>query len=124
MATATTTTMVEVSSIQSNKNGTTHIEAKSTTISVTTTSTELEKDIISESDGSDKKNGLNGSSNGSENGHNSTEKLNTLKKRVSSSKTPNRTTREMTKAKRVRFFRNGDKFWSGILVAISNERYK
>lgn len=126
MATATTTTtMVEVSNIQATKNGTSHIEAKSTSISVTTeTSMELEKDIISESDGSDKKNGLNGSSNGSENGHNSTEKLNTLKKRVSSSKTPNRTTREMTKAKRVRFFRNGDKFWSGILVAISNERYK
>lgn len=51
------------------------------------------------------------------------EKSNTLKKRVSSSKTPNRT-REMTKAKRVRFFRNGDKFWTGILVAVSNERYK
>lgn len=121
---ATATTMVEVSILQSTTetNGT-HGEKKSATISVTTISSELEKDINSESDASDKKNGLNGSTNGSENGHNSTEKLNTLKKRVSSSKTPNRT-REMTKAKRVRFFRNGDKFWSGILVAISNERYK
>lgn len=76
---------------------------------------ELEKDI-SDLDVSDKRNGLNGSAN-------SSEKLNTLKKRVSSSKTPNRT-RETTKAKRVRFFRNGDKFWTGYLVAVSNERYK
>lgn len=67
-----------------------------------------------------KKNGLNGSTN-MENLSN--EKLNTLKKRISSSKTPNRT-RETTKAKRVRFFRNGDKFWTGYLVAVSNERYK
>jgi doublecortin-like kinase 1/2 len=52
---------------------------------------------------------------------NSNEKLNTLKKRVSSAKTPNRTT---TKARRVRFFRNGDKFWTGYLVAVSQERYK
>jgi doublecortin-like kinase 1/2 len=82
---------------------------------------ELEKDIsdldVSEKNG---KNGLNGS----ENINNlSSEKLNTLKKRISSSKTPNRT-RETTKAKRVRFFRNGDKFWTGYLVAVSNERYK
>lgn len=51
----------------------------------------------------------------------SNEKLNTLKKRISSAKTPNRTT---TKARRVRFFRNGDKFWTGYLVAVSQERYK
>lgn len=67
-----------------------------------------------------KKNGLNGNANIE---NNSNEKLNTLKKRISSSKTPNRT-RETTKAKRVRFFRNGDKFWTGYLVAVSNERYK
>jgi doublecortin-like kinase 1/2 len=67
-----------------------------------------------------KKNGLNGSANHE---NLSNEKLNTLKKRISSSKTPNRT-RETTKAKRVRFFRNGDKFWTGYLVAVSNERYK
>lgn len=80
---------------------------------------ELEKDI-SDLDVSDKKNGLNGSANIN---NLSSEKLNTLKKRISSSKTPNRT-RETTKAKRVRFFRNGDKFWTGYLVAVSNERYK
>lgn len=80
---------------------------------------ELEKDI-SDLDISVKKNGLNGSANIE---NNSSDKLNTLKKRVSSSKTPNRT-RETTKAKRVRFFRNGDKFWTGYLVAVSNERYK
>ncbi|CRK90797.1 CLUMA_CG004487, isoform A [Clunio marinus] len=83
------------------------------------TKSELEKDI-SDLDVSDKKNGLNGSAN--INNH-SNEKLNTLKKRISSGKTPNRT-RETTKAKRVRFFRNGDKFWTGYLVAVSNERYK
>lgn len=81
------------------------------------TKSDLEKDI-SDLDISVKKNGLNGSAN-----NHSNEKLNTLKKRISSSKTPNRT-RETTKAKRVRFFRNGDKFWTGYLVAVSNERYK
>lgn len=81
------------------------------------TKSDLEKDV-SDLDISVKKNGLNGSAN-----NHSNEKLNTLKKRVSSSKTPNRT-RETTKAKRVRFFRNGDKFWTGYLVAVSNERYK
>jgi hypothetical protein len=75
---------------------------------------------LSDLDISVKKNGLNGSTNI---GNLSNEKLNTLKKRISSSKTPNRT-RETTKAKRVRFFRNGDKFWTGYLVAVSNERYK
>lgn len=84
-------------------------------------SSEPDKDInISDLDISLKKNGLNGSANIE---NHSNEKLNTLKKRISSSKTPNRT-RETTKAKRVRFFRNGDKFWTGYLVAVSNERYK
>lgn len=82
------------------------------------TKSDLEKDI-SDLDISVKNNGLNGSAN-----NHSNEKLNTLKKRISSSKTPNRTTRETTKARRVRFFRNGDKFWTGYLVAVSNERYK
>jgi doublecortin-like kinase 1/2 len=89
-------------------------------------SSDLEKEI-SELDINNDKNGeggvvlveLNGSSNGVNN--HSNEKLNTLKKRISSSKTPNRTT---TKARRVRFFRNGDKFWTGYLVAVSQERYK
>ncbi|CAG9802494.1 unnamed protein product [Chironomus riparius] len=83
-----------------------------------TKSSDLEKDII-ELDINDKSTELNGSSNGVNNLSN--EKLNTLKKRISSSKTPNRTT---TKARRVRFFRNGDKFWTGYLVAVSQERYK
>jgi doublecortin-like kinase 1/2 len=78
---------------------------------------ELEKDI-NELDISNDKSG-SGSPNGVDNLSN--EKLNTLKKRISSSKTPNRTT---TKARRVRFFRNGDKFWTGYLVAVSQERYK
>ncbi|XP_070495824.1 serine/threonine-protein kinase GL21140 [Chironomus tepperi] len=85
-----------------------------------TKSSDIEKDII-DLDINDKStdNELNGSSNGVNNLSN--EKLNTLKKRISSSKTPNRTT---TKARRVRFFRNGDKFWTGYLVAVSQERYK
>lgn len=82
------------------------------------TKSDLEKDI-NELDINDKSAELNGSSNGVNNLSN--EKLNTLKKRISSSKTPNRTT---TKARRVRFFRNGDKFWTGYLVAVSQERYK
>lgn len=46
-------------------------------------------------------------------------KNNTLKKqRVSSSRTPTR------KAKRVRFFRNGDKFYGGVVIPVSNERYR
>lgn len=99
---------MEVSVQSSNSN---HSSAKS----------DLDKALnISDLDISLKKNGLNGSANIE---NHSNEKLNTLKKRISSSKTPNRT-RETTKAKRVRFFRNGDKFWTGYLVAVSNERYK
>lgn len=45
-------------------------------------------------------------------------KNNTLKKRISSSRTPTR------KAKRVRFFRNGDRFYGGIVIPVSNERYR
>lgn len=45
-------------------------------------------------------------------------KNNTIKKRVSSSRTPTR------KAKRVRFFRNGDKFYGGVVIPVSNERYR
>lgn len=86
-----------------------------------TKSLDIEKDIIDLDINNDKSTDteLNGSSNGVNNLSN--EKLNTLKKRISSSKTPNRTT---IKARRVRFFRNGDKFWTGYLVAVSQERYK
>lgn len=41
-----------------------------------------------------------------------------IKKRVSSSRTPTR------KARRVRFYRNGDRFYTGIVLAVSNERYR
>lgn len=96
---------MEVSVQSSNSN---HSSAKS----------ELEKEI-NELELNEKSSDINGSSNGVNNS--SSEKLNTLKKRISSSKTPNRIT---TKARRVRFFRNGDKFWTGYLVAVSQERYK
>lgn len=43
---------------------------------------------------------------------------NVIKKRISSSRTPTR------KAKRVRFYRNGDKFYSGIVIPVSIERYR
>jgi hypothetical protein len=102
--------MMEISVQQSNNNSSSNHSATS----------ELEKHIneleINEKGSHD----TNGSSNGVDNNL-SNEKLNTLKKRISSSKTPNRTT---TKARRVRFFRNGDKFWTGYLVAVSQERYK
>lgn len=48
----------------------------------------------------------------------SNNKTNTLKKRISSSRTPTR------KAKRVRFFRNGDRFYAGIMIPVSNDRYR
>lgn len=43
---------------------------------------------------------------------------NAIKKRISSSRTPTR------KAKRVRFYRNGDRFYAGIVIPVSNERYR
>lgn len=52
------------------------------------------------------------------NSANSLNKSNTLKKRISSSRLP------ATKARRVRFYRNGDRFYSGIVIAVSNERYR
>lgn len=45
-------------------------------------------------------------------------KSNTLKKRISSSRTPAK------KAKRIRFFRNGDKFYPGSTIPVSVERYR
>ncbi|XP_070855121.1 serine/threonine-protein kinase GE16371 isoform X2 [Drosophila suzukii] len=41
-----------------------------------------------------------------------------IKKRISSSRTPAR------KAHRIKFFRNGDRFYSGITIPVSNERYR
>lgn len=40
------------------------------------------------------------------------------KKRISSSRTPTR------KARRVKFYRNGDRFYPGITIPVSNERYR
>lgn len=104
-------------------NNHTQFEASSSNSTVSSNS-ELDKDIA-ELD-------LNGSStNGEtvegedENGGTSSNgsliiinKSNTLKKRVSSSRTPTR------KAKRVRFFRNGDRFYGGVVIPVSNERYR
>lgn len=90
--------------------------------SSTSSNSELDKDIA-ELD-------LNGSTNNvertdEENGGTSSNgsliiinKGSTVKKRVSSSRTPTR------KAKRVRFFRNGDKFYGGVVIPVSNERYR
>ncbi|KAH8400620.1 hypothetical protein KR222_008733, partial [Zaprionus bogoriensis] len=41
-----------------------------------------------------------------------------LKKRISSSRTPTR------KALRIKFYRNGDRFYPGITIPVSNERYR
>lgn len=40
------------------------------------------------------------------------------KNRISSSRTPTR------KAKRIKFYRNGDKFFSGITIPVSTDRYR
>lgn len=45
-------------------------------------------------------------------------KTNTLKKRISSSRTPTR------KAKRIKFYKNGDKFYPGLTIPVSYEKYK
>lgn len=42
----------------------------------------------------------------------------TNKNRISSSRTPTR------KAKRIKFYRNGDKFFSGITIPVSTDRYR
>lgn len=94
--------------------------ATSQSNSPSSSSSELDKDIA-EID-------LNGSTtNGEENENGGTSsngslilisKTSSLKKRISSSRTPTR------KAKRVRFFRNGDRFYGGIVIPVSNERYR
>lgn len=48
----------------------------------------------------------------------SAQRTNTIKKRISSSRT------SAKKARRVRFYRNGDKFYPGIVIPVSNERYR
>lgn len=77
----------------------------------TSSNSELEKDL----------NNLDVSGNGSGvgiGGNGALNKSNTLKKRVSSSRAP------LKKAKRVKFYRNGDKFYPGITIPISNEKYR
>ena len=41
-----------------------------------------------------------------------------IKKRISSSRTPTR------KARRIKFYRNGDRFYPGLTIPVSNERYR
>ena len=89
----------------------------------TTTSSSNREELENEKNDSYLKTKEGGGLNGSASESNSNEKLDSAKKRISSAKTPNRT-RETTRAKRVRFFRNGDKFYTGCMVAVSNERYK
>lgn len=99
--------------------------------SPTSSNSELDKDLADldlNGGGSGGDNGTNGDKTGDEeNGmgsaaslgsSNNNIKTNTLKKRISSSRTPTR------KAKRVRFFRNGDRFYAGIVIPVSNERYR
>lgn len=99
--------------------------------SASSSSSELDKDLADldlngvgsdsattndEKNGDETENGMgSGTSLGSSNNN---IKTNTLKKRISSSRTPTR------KAKRVRFFRNGDRFYAGIVIPVSNERYR
>lgn len=64
----------------------------------------------------DEENGMGSAASLSSSNHNT--RTNTLKMRISSSRTPTR------KAKRVRFFRNGDRFYAGIVIPVSNERYR
>lgn len=84
----------------------------------TSSNSELEKEIgdldISSSGGSG--NNIAGSG-GNVNNVGNNKNLQ-IKKRISSSRTPTR------KARRVRFYRNGDRFYTGIVLAVSNERYR
>lgn len=85
--------------------------------STTSSNSELDKDLVeldlnrSTTNGDEENGGT--SSNGS-----LILSTNTLIKRISSSRTPTR------KAKRVRFFRNGDRFYGGIVIPVSTERYR
>lgn len=78
---------------------TTAVTPQSRSGSRTSSNNELESDLIDLEIGPNNKN-------------------NTLKKRISSSRTPTR------KAKRVKFYRNGDRFYPGITIPVSNEKYR
>ncbi|XP_068140438.1 serine/threonine-protein kinase GA29083 isoform X1 [Drosophila tropicalis] len=63
----------------------------------------------------------NGSSNGGVTGNSLSTVVSAtaqLKKRITSSRTPTR------KAHRIKFYRNGDRFYPGITIPVSNERYR
>lgn len=95
--------------------------ATSQSNSTTSSNSDIDKDIA-ELDINNCENG-NGQEDGNESGGsmtiiNKNLNTNTLKKRMSSSRTPTR------KAKRVRFYRNGDRFYGGIVIPVSNERYR
>lgn len=70
----------------------------------------LSGEPVEDENGSGDSNGLGAITN--------TTKIASIKKRISSSRTPTR------KAKRVRFYRNGDRFYAGIVIPVSNERYR
>ena len=106
----------------------THTQSSTLSRSNSRTSSELEKEIA-ELDivggGGGGSGSIGGSSgggsitgNGSATGNGTLNKSNTIKKRISSSRTPT------IKARRVRFYRNGDRFYAGIVIAVSNERYR
>lgn len=71
---------------------------------------ELEKEIVDLDI-----NGLNKSNNTISNNSNNNNKQ---QLRLSSSRTSTH------KARRIRFYRNGDRFYSGIVIPVSNERYR
>lgn len=74
----------------------------------TSSNSELEKELIELEIGDE----------GAGNAKVAAKEILTTKKRISSSRTPTR------KAKRVRFYRNGDRFYQGIVIPVSNDRYR
>ncbi|XP_055676442.1 serine/threonine-protein kinase GL21140 [Lutzomyia longipalpis] len=74
----------------------------------TSSNSELEKELIE----------LEISDEGAGNAKAAAKEILPTKKRISSSRTPTR------KAKRVRFYRNGDRFYQGIVIPVSNDRYR
>lgn len=92
---------MEVTIQQQQPTHTTAVTPQSRSGSRTSSNNELENDLIELE--------IGGSANN---------KSNTLKKRISSSRTPTR------KAKRIKFYRNGDRFYPGITIPVSNEKYR
>lgn len=84
--------------------------------STTSSNSELDKDLVELDLNGSTKNG--DEENGGTSSNGSLILSTTIKKRISSSRTPTR------KAKRVRFFRNGNLFYGGIVIPVSTERYR